>query len=294
MSIERTSHHRFLPRPVRTLAALLAFALLNTGTGTGQESEAERTIEGEVGIALTLAPTSAEVSATGISPTLRGRYRLGASWFAEWQLGVSFVALQRTGYGSEQTIDFGNPMLGIGYKDLFRRERLSADLTLRAGIPLATFPGNIPDNRLTEFNYNNANSAWGWRDPYLWLMNVVPIAVEGELHADIAENFRGRLLLAPAFLLSVNSRPSGIAAHEILDVALRLKPVTLRMGWTAFLSPTSLENNDHFQHAVFAGVDFTFLGLGMMADFNLNLDQPNGVAASTPKPFWGTTLRMKL
>ena len=66
--------------------------------------------------------------------------------------------------------------------------------------------------------------------------------------------------------------------------------VNLRLGWNSYLTSISIENNNYDQNSISIGTDFNLFENEIKADFNLNIDYPNGLVEETPKPFWGVVL----
>lgn len=117
-------------------------------------------LHSHISAAVTMSPNAESVSALSIGPLLDIKYAFENIWFIGGQVGVSYVSLDRKSYGKESSVNVGNPILMAGYTNPFSSEHVSTDIAVKAGVPLATFPGTIPDNRITEFNCNNANSAY--------------------------------------------------------------------------------------------------------------------------------------
>lgn len=242
----------------------------------------------------TLTPNGENVSAFSISPLLEVKYFLGKNHFIGGQLGLTYVSLNRNGYENQTSFDIGNPILMAGFANHQLLNNLSADWIFKVGIPLATFPGTLSQNRLTEFNYNNANSSYGWRDPFVWLMNIVPIVGEANFRYSISRNVSFNIKAAPSYLISINSRPSRFALSSEIESSIDIENLTVRLGWASFYSGLSLENNLHNQNSLFIGCNFDMFNHNFETDFNLNIDRPNGILEETAKPFWGIVIKTGL
>ena len=158
---------------------------------------------------------------------------------------------------------------------------------------MATYPGNIPDNRLVEFNYNNANCAYGWTDPHLWSMNIIPIVIDAQIAGVLTTDFKYDVNLSPSYLVSVNSRPSRVAFSATAEGDYSFSGIHLRAGAALFVSGLSIENNDYDQHSLWIGSNIRFLDTETRIDLHLNLDQPNGILSQGPKPTWGFVIQFQ-
>lgn len=155
---------------------------------------------------------------------------------------------------------------------------------------MATYPGSIPENRITEFNYNNANSSFGWKDPFIWLMNIVPLTTEFDMTTKFNKVFSFLIKAEPAYLISINSRSSQFCFSGILGINTNIGITDLRLGWVTFYSSQSLENNINTQNSMFIGTQLNLFRKIYQIDFNVNIDEPNGIIEKTAKPNWGINL----
>lgn len=241
-------------------------------------------------VGLTFAPAAEDINTICISPLLNIKYNLSEDYFIGAKIGASFVKLNRKNYEMESSFDAGNIILGGGIKNLRVYYNINTDALLNVGVPLATFPGNIPSNRLTEFNYNNANSAYGWNEPFVWLMNVIPITIETNTNIELNKKLCFQLKVEPGYLIAINSRPSGSVLATKLEAKYNFGQVDFRLGWRTYLTSISIENNNYDQNSISVGLDFKLLKNEFKTDFNLNIDYPNGITEKTAKPYWGLIL----
>ena len=241
-------------------------------------------------IALAFTPSATDINTTSVSPLLIFNYNLSKKYFIGAKFGVSFVRLNRMDYQTENSFDIGNIIVRGGLINAIDYDNIKTDAALHIGVPFATFPGNIPSNRLTEFNYNNANNAFGWGDPFIWLMNVVPITIEANTKVELNRNLNLLLKVEPGYLISVNSRPSGTAIATKIETKYSFGHLNIRLGWNSYLTSTSIENNNYDQNSISIGTDFNLFENEIKADFNLNIDYPNGLVEKTSKSFWGVVL----
>lgn len=185
-------------------------------------------------------------------------------------------------------LSFGNPFLGLRYS-IDTAYGMSAEL--RVGIPLATLPGNIPDNKSREYTLNTANNITGWRNPYVWQMNIVPVSATYSAQLPLAEGLSLKTSVEPAFLLSVNRLPSRFALLAYGDVVWSMPSVDIVAGWTYYTQTESLENNNPDQHTAHLGAVVPLSGVGRLGLHSfVCVDAPYGLRADSPKSAWGVRL----
>jgi len=183
----------------------------------------------------------------------------------------------------------GNLLLGAAFERKLRAE-LDGALSLRVGAPLALYSGGIDDNRLAELAYTVASSAQGFREPFVWQMNVVPLVlgVAAAWHMP-----RWALLtaeLSPSYLISVNQRPSRAALSAHLDWALQHGALIGHVGLNYFASTLPLENRDRDQLALRFGAAILVAKQRVGVDVSFGLDTPYGANQTDPHPWWGMAL----
>lgn len=226
-----------------------------------------------------------------VSAVLGARYKLSDGLLTGLEVPFSFVALHREKSDDETSYRFGNPSLSVGVKDdgVFGAE---GSLLFRVGIPLATFPGDIPGNRIAELNYDYANSASGWQRPDLWLMNMLPVSLEGTLGIRVTPSIRISCIVSPSYLISVNSEKSGISVTARASTEVTVFGTSITAGWNIYLSTRSIENNNFDQHSIFAGFRWGGSRLPFTTEVVVNLDEPNGVFRKHGvKPDWGIVFK---
>lgn len=249
-----------------------------------------KNFELKTSIALAFTPSAEDISTTSISPLIIFNYNLSAGYLIGAKFGASYVSLNRKNYKNENSFDIGNIIVRGGLINAIDYDNIKTDATINIGVPLATFPGNIPSNRLTEFNYNNANNAFGWGDPFIWLMNVVPITIGTNTKVELSKELILKVKFEPGYLISVNSRPSGTAIAAKIEAKYNFGKFNMRLGWNSYLTSISIENNNYDQNSISIGTDFNLFENEIKADFNLNIDYPNGFVEKSPKSFWGVVL----
>jgi len=235
-----------------------------------------------------------QVLGLGSSLVLSGAYRfsnrlrIGGTWGGVWG------SIETASFAKRHAIGPANLLLHADFP--LQKGALSLQIGGRLGLPLALFwKGTIPDNRALEFSYLGAANSRGWRSPYLWEMNA--LAIIPTLRASFAflEQTGVEFDLAPALLLSMNSRPSRFALQMSVAWFWRWSAFTGRLGWNAFVRSLPLENNDVAQHTLWLGVAWSLQpAIQMTLDGHLLLGAPYGVdVQSSPKPSWGITLGLK-
>src|SRR5690606_7284370 len=117
------------------------------------------------------------------------------------------------------------------------------------------------DNRLAELAYSMAASAQGFREPFLWQTNVVPLLLgaRATLRARDWLTLTGQLV--PSYLISVNQRPSRFAVATQLDAAAVAHWFVAHLGVTHFASTLALENRHLDQLALRGGAGASIDGL---------------------------------
>lgn len=203
----------------------------------------------------------------------------------EW--GLSRVVLKREGFDDQSKLSFCNPLIGVRLNKIGLPFQINVSPGFRIGIPLAVLPGNIPENRLTELNYNNAVNSRGWENAFLFQMNSVPFILDFKSEKILRNGAVLSFEMNPAYLSSVNSRQSEFTLLLSLEAVYPLAGFEAGLIIRHFISSGNLENNDHNQSS--AGIKFSFsspLGKTSLKTI-LNIDKPNGISADEPKPFWG-------
>jgi hypothetical protein len=270
-----------------TLLIILGYLIIFPGIVFSQENG----LNYDLAVGFTLSPNTEDVSAFSISPKLEIVYGFQNNWNVGASIGLGYLKLNRINYGTESSFDLGNLIISVGKRKINLIANTLFSVKFKAGIPLATYPGNIPDNRITEFNYNNGNSSFGWKDPFTWLMNIIPITTEFNITTQINNEFSLLIKAEPAYLISINSRPSQFCLSGILGLNTNIGATELRIGWITFYSSLSLENNIHTQNSMFIGTNMNLFSKIYQIDFNLNIDEPNGIIEKTAKPNWGINLK---
>jgi hypothetical protein len=236
--------------------------------------------------ALTTSPNGPTVDSLGGAMRVAGDYRFASGLGVSVEGGVSTVSLEIEGQSPRAGTFFGNALLGVSFERSLR-PGLDAAASLRVGAPLALYPGGIDDNRLAELAYGMAASAQGFREPFIWQANVAPLVlgVRAGLRANEWLMLSGQI--APAYLISVNQRPSRLAVASQVDAAAVFQPLVAHVGLSHFVSTLPLENRERDQLAVRLGAGVLLHGQRYMLDLSIGLDDPYGAFQSDPHPWWG-------
>ncbi len=279
-----------MPRSLLT-AALTTVLLLWTLTAQAGTDSTGFSISADLGF--NSISSDLNISAVTLSSEIIASYRTSTSFSVVIDLGLAYCTSERSLDNVESSVVVGNSLVGavwdVDVLSFLRDEQIG----LSAGVPLATFPGNIPENRHVEFTYNNANSMRGWSAPYTWIMNVVPVIADIGGSLPFNEHLSADARLMPAFLYSVNRNPSQLTFAGTLGISVHLEDFTPRLSWSMFTTTSSIENNNYDQHSLCLGTDVSLGSTTGTLDLRMNLDAPNGVSVNAPKPFWGVLIGMR-
>ena len=276
------------------LASLAAFsassaapALAEADAGRGEpEAPARRAGQVSLDSAITTSPNGPTVSAVGGALSARGGYRFESGLGVSLAGGLAALSLEVEGRSTRAGTFPSNLLLGVSFEPWHDRY-LDAAVSFEVGAPLALYPGGIDDNRLADLAYTMAASAQGFRDPLLWQTNVVPIVLgaHASMHPLDWLTLTGQL--APAYLVSVNQRPSRLAIATYVDVAATVHSLVAHVALEHFASTLPLENRHLDQLATRLGAGAVVNGQRWMIDVSLGIDAPYGAFEEAPHPWWG-------
>jgi hypothetical protein len=248
-----------------------------------------RAVQVGVDAALTTSPNGPTVSSLGGALSLLAGYRFASGIDVSLAGGVTAVSLDIEGQPTRRGTFPGNVLLGVAFERVLR-SAFEVGASFRAGAPVALFPGGIDDNRLAELAYNMAASAQGFRGPFIWQTNVVPLVLGAHASLRPIEWLTLTARVNPAYLLSVNQRPSRLAVASQVDATAALHHLTGHVGLTHFASTLPLENRHLDQLALHFGAGAVMDGQRWMLDFSIGLDAPYGVLEEAPHPWWGIAI----
>lgn len=278
-------------------AALVSFLVLCTSlparaAAPGASPQA-RAVQVSLDAALTTSPSGPTVSSLGVASRLAGAYRFASGLGVSLEGAASSVSLDIQGRSAQSGTFLGNLLLGLSFERGLA-PGLAGGASFRAGVPLALYPGGIDDNRLAELSYAMAAASQGFRAPYVWQANVVPLVLGAHASWSALDwlTLDGRL--APAYLLSVNQRPSRWASSAQLDAIASHQSLFAHVGLTHFFSTLPLENRDRAQAALRLGAGALVRGQRYLIELSIGLDGPYGALQSSPHPWWGLGIAVDL
>ncbi len=232
-------------------------------------------------------PRDSEISTFSLSPKFGIDYLITTNLHANLTMGFSYTVLNVSGYLEQNSFDFGNPIITILKKlnnsSLFKNNSIA----IGVGIPLATYPGSIPENRMTEQNFLQAMSSYGFNESSLWMLNVVPIMVTGITEVDLGKDFSWRIKLQPNYAIAINSRPDNFQLSAMNELVYSSESYSYSIGIHSFAQSESLENNDLDQTSILLSLNRNFDSHSFGGTVIINIDKPYGFQAKTPKPFLG-------
>lgn len=276
---------------VASIAALCASAavpvLAGDDAGRGErETPPRRAVRVELDSAITTSPSGPTVSAVGGALSLRGAHRFESGLGVSIAGGLSALSLEVEGRSTRAGTFPGNLLLGVTF-DPWRDRQLDAAISFEIGAPLALYPGGIDDNRLADLAYTLAASAQGFREPFLWQMNAVPLVLGAHASVHPLDWLTLSGQLAPAYLVSVNQRPSRLAIETCVDAIATVRSLVAHVALEHFASTLPLENRHLDQFAARLGAGAVVGGQRWMLDLSLGIDSPYGAFEDAPHPWWG-------
>jgi hypothetical protein len=256
---------------------------------TAQDGANGRAAHVGVDTAFTTSPHGPTVDTFGAALRLTGDYQFENGLGLTLEGGLVSTSLRVEEEPRRRGIFPGNVLVGASF---VRRlaSQLAAGASLRVGAPLALYHGGIDENRLAELAYTTATAAQGFREPFVWQMNVVPVVLGGSF---VLRAPRWLLLtaeLTPAALVSVNQRPSRVAVGAHHDAAATQGAFSGHLGLHYFASTLPLENRERDQLAVRFGVAALLGEQRLGIDVSLGLDDPYGAFRDDPHPWWGISV----
>jgi hypothetical protein len=249
----------------------------------------KRTGHAALDVAFTTSPHGETVSSFGAAFQLEADYRFANGLSAFLRGEFVSTTLDVAGTDPRAGTFPGNAFVGVSFvREL--DDRLAFGGSFRAGAPLALYPGGIDDNRLAELSYTMAASALGFGDPFVWQTNAVPIVLAVDASHRPLDWLTLSVELEPAYLVSVNQRPSRAAFAAHFDAAAAVGAVLGHVGFNYFVSQLALENRHHDQLALRFGAGATLHGQRVLLDAVIGLDAPYGASQTAPHPWWGIIL----
>ena len=235
---------------------------------------------------LSLSPMTDDIQSFVLSPTLEYKHTYDSTAYIYGTGGMIFSSLTRQGFETQQTIIPSNIIIGIG--KLFNSK---AAVSLFATLPLALYwNDNIDSKKLAEFSYTSTISSQGWRNPYQWIINSLPLGVHFTQEISVYPTLSIKLNLIPSYIIALNNRPSGFASSQSFDIQYTISDIMITCGINHYLTTLNLENNDKNQSSIGIGFYKKFTSDVLFFDGNINIDMPNGWTSVTDKTYWGIRL----
>lgn len=272
------------------LLALIIILLLDFNNVFSEESNTNLNIK----LTTAFVPSHEEVKAKIFTPFINYEKHFGNNFSINFGFGSSILILNREGFGDYNSIDISNLMSGVGYSFNTEDISLKNDVNFTIGIPTAFYKSsNIDNKRLTEFDYTSIISAEGWSNPYPWLINTCPFIISYKGNLELSKYAFIDYLISPAFLLSINDRPSGLGLQNMMKFGIMASDFIASVGFNNYYSTINLENNDQSQSSILLGASYRNKSFLYDMSFGLNLDAPNGIFYNQPKTKWGISLALK-
>lgn len=239
---------------------------------------------------LSLSPMTDDIQSFVLSPTFEYKHAYDSTTYIYGTGGMIFSSLTRQGFESQQTIIPSNIIIGIG-KSFNSKVGNQAAVSLFATIPLALYwSDNIDSKKLAEFSYTSTISSQGWRNPYQWIINSLPLGVNFTQEINVHPTLSIKLNLIPSYIIALNNRPSGFASSQSFDIQYTISDIMIACGMNHYLTTLNLENNDKNQSSIGIGFYKKFTSDVLFFDGNINIDMPNGWTSVTDKTYWGIRL----
>ena len=239
---------------------------------------------------LSLSPMTDDIQSFVLSPTLEYKHTYDSTTYIYGMGGMIFSSLTRQGFESQHSIIPSNIIIGIG-KSFNSKVGNQAAVSLFATIPLALYwSDNIDSKKLAEFSYTSTISSQGWRNPYQWIINSLPLGVNFTQEINVHPTLSIKLNLIPSYIIALNNRPSGFASSQSFDIQYTISDIMIACGMNHYLTTLNLENNDKNQSSIGIGFYKKFTSDVLFFDGNINIDMPNGWTSVTDKTYWGILL----
>ncbi|WP_437579952.1 hypothetical protein [Sorangium sp. So ce887] len=268
--------------------ALAAAPSWAQGTGELPERLEDRGHVALYGI-FTASPQDRELATIHVAPQVSAGVRLNGWLSATTDVTSAWTTFQVEGEARRSSFRFGNPFVTVQAALVEERQR-----SFRAGIgvapPLTTFPGTIPENTETEYNYAVATAARGFADYWLWAPNAIPIALLLRCRMDLSAPVVVGAELDPAVLISVNSNPSRLAMVAAAYAGFRMGPLTPGLRVQMFAQTAPLAGRDFSQWAAILYANAEFEAMFVRSQVAVNLDAPSGLAGQRGATVWGASL----
>lgn len=275
------------------LLSLLFLSCLTASRALAADAASAPPLRLRIDTALSTSPSGPTVDTFAGVAQLGADYRFESGLGASLEGGLTALSLEVDAERARRGVFPGNLLLGVSLSRTLGAHAFRARLQL--GAPLALYPGGIDDNRLAELAYVVGAVALGFREPFLWQPNVVPLVMGADTTLRLLDGLTLRARLSPAYLVSVNQRPSRAALSAFVDAEAALgSSAFAHVGLAYFVSTLPLENRQRDQLALRFGAGAVALGQRWLFDVSLGLDAPYGAFEDAPHAWWGAGVSTEL
>lgn len=242
----------------------------------------------ELATTATLAPSTDDVTSTHLAETLSAGLRLGPRLTLTLDATLAFTSFRPSGRERRTSTRVGNPLLAA-HLTLLGDPRHTLRLGLGVAPPLVLAPGGLDANAAAAFADRVALEARGTQAPWLWSNNAVPIVLPASVEVKLARRFEVTWEAQPAYLLSVNRRPSRLALDSTLRGGLAAGSWRPELALHAYAQSVPIRDGDYAQLSAAAALRYDQPQWWARGELAVNLDGPAGFGETNRTP-WGLTL----
>lgn len=269
-----------------TLSALSAGDARANGVARHRLAPADT---GSVELATTasLAPSTDDVEALHLAETVAASLRLAPHLALTLDATLGFTTFRPSGRERRTSTRLGNPLLAL-HLMLLEEPRHTVELGLGAAPPLVTAPGGLDANSAAVFSDRVALEARGTQGPWLWSNNAVPIVLPASVEVHAGQRFQVRLEAQPAYLISVNRRPSRLALDSTLRGSFTAGSWQPELALHGYVQSVPIRDGDYAQLSVATALRYEQPRWWARGELALNVDGPAGFGETNRTP-WGVT-----
>lgn len=242
----------------------------------------------ELATTASLAPSTADVRASHLAETLSAGLRLQPRLVLTLDATLAFTSFRARGRERRTSTRLGNPLLAA-HLTLLERPQHRLELGFGTAPPLVTAPGGLDANSAATFSDRVAWEARGTQAPWLWSNNAVPLVVLASLETRLSRRFHARMEAQPAYLLSVNRRPSRIGLDSTVRLGLHAGAWHPELAVHIYAQSVPIRDGDYAQLSVAPALRYEQPGWCAGGELAVNLDGPAGFGEANRTP-WGVTL----
>jgi hypothetical protein len=248
----------------------------------------EDTASAELATTASLAPSTDDVTAAHLAQTLAASLRLAPRLALTLDATLGFTTFRPSGRERRTSTRLGNPLLAA-HLMLLDEPRHSVELGLGVAPPLVTAPGGLDANSAAVFADRVALEARGTQAPWLWSNNAVPVVLPASVEVQVAQRFRLRLEAQPAYLISVNRRPSRVALDSTLWGTLSAGSWLPELALHGYVQSVPIRDGDYAQLSVATALRYDRHRWWARGELAVNIDGPAGFGETNRTP-WGVTV----